>query len=106
MWFYNFRRWPAKDIDHINGIKFDNRLSNLRESTEIENLRNHKILSDANKSGVCGVIFCKQNKKWQAYIGINNKQKHLGFFTNKVDAVKAREKAEIKYNFTLGYIKT
>lgn len=59
----------------------------------------------SNKSGICGVIFCKQNNKWQAYIGLDNKQKHLGFFKEKENAIIARKKAELKYGFTLGYTK-
>lgn len=43
---------------------------------------------------VVGVCWSKANKKWKAYIKIDGKQKHLGYFDNKEDAIKARKEAE------------
>ncbi len=85
-------------IDHINGDKKDNRIENLRAVSRSQNGQNRKKQSN-NKSGVVGVSFAKQHKKWQARIKTNGKIKYLGFYTDKNEAIKARKEAEIKYNF-------
>jgi hypothetical protein len=54
-------------------------------------------LFSTNTSGVTGVNWLKKNKKWRAYITVDNKQINLGSFENKEDAIKARKDAEIKY---------
>jgi len=90
--------WPPDQIDHINGVRHDNRLSNLRSVTSQENARN-KALPCNNTSGVCGVRWYDSRGKWIAEIYYNNKQFHLGWFTEKADAIAARAAAEIKYGF-------
>ena len=83
----------SKEVDHINHNKLDNRKANLREVTRTQNNMNHDIRSD-NKSGVTGVIWGKQRKKWRSYICVNGKSYHLGEFKDKEDAIKARKQAE------------
>lgn len=82
-------------IDHINGDSCDNRKENLRICNPSQNVINvgRKI---NNTSGVTGVLWDKEKKKWRSYISINKKQKRLGCFSNFYDAVKARKEAEIK----------
>lgn len=82
--------------DHINNNKLDNRKCNLRYATKHANSLNTKI-SKANKSGVKGVRMSK-NGKWHAYIFLNKKGIHLGFFENMKDAINARKEAECKYH--------
>ena len=77
-------------VDHINGIRDDNRIENLRWATKIENNQNSKIRKD-NTSGTKGVYWYKNNNKWLAYIRINGKYIHLGYFNNIEDAIKARQ---------------
>lgn len=86
------------DVDHIRGreSRNDNRKTNLRLTTRSQNTMNAQIKSN-NISGVSGVSFDKSNNKWIAYITIDYKQKHLGSFTNKYDAIIARKTAEEKY---------
>lgn len=86
-------------IDHINGVKDDNRLDNLRLVTDSLNNRN-KGRDTRNKSGYNGVIWNKQVSKWQAHIRVDGKSKHLGLFVNIADAVKARALAEAGLGFT------
>lgn len=81
-------------IDHINGVTYDNRKSNLRICTQSENCLNKKMPS-TNTSGYVGVGLSKG--KYRAYIQINNKYIHLGTFDNIDDAIKARKDAELKY---------
>lgn len=66
-------------VDHINGVRDDNRISNLRPATDSQNAMNRK-LQENNKSGYKGVSFHKQSSMWQASIKMNGKQKYLGLF--------------------------
>lgn len=96
VWLLKHRTWPKDQIDHINGIKTDNRISNLRAATNSQNGKNYGK-NKANTSGVTGVSFCKQTGKWRATIKIDHKAKSLGRFIFMEDAIKARHAAEIKY---------
>lgn len=82
--------------DHINRNKLDNRMCNLRYASKHANSINTK-LSKANKSGIKGVRQIK-NGKWHAYICINGKTLHLGFFDNLNDAIISRKNAEEIYH--------
>ena len=97
-WCLSYGEWPKDQIDHINGIRSDNRLINLRLSTQIDNHRNQKMYTN-NTSGVMGVYWCKAVNKWSARIRINYKVLYLGLFADLEDAKEARRKAEIQYAF-------
>ena len=98
VWLHHYGEWPEEFLDHINGVKTDNRLSNLRLATAVINLRNQK-LRKTNSSGVCGVRWHKASNKWVATIHVNGKENHLGLFENKEDAIAARKQAEFEYGF-------
>lgn len=83
------------NVDHNNNITTDNRIHNLRWCNHSENGMNSKI-SKKNTSGIKGVIWNKSINKWCAQIMINNKNKYLGRFENKEDAIKARQKASVE----------
>lgn len=85
-------------IDHINHIRHDDRIENLREITPAENNKNASIRKD-NKCGVVGVSFHKRCKKWYARIRHNGKLVNLYWGDSFDDAVKARKEAERIYNF-------
>lgn len=89
---------PGKQIDHINGVRDDNRIVNLRLVDQQGNSRNSAI-SSLNTSGVTGVLWLKREKLWRAEIKISGKRLELGYFRNKSDAVKARKEAEQYYGF-------
>ena len=72
-------------LDHINGIRDDNRISNLRICTTQENAYNRAKQSN-NKSGFKGVCWHKQKQKWVAQIKIDGRNKFLGFFIDPTDA--------------------
>ena len=93
------------EIDHIHGetTRNDNRKSNLRIGTHQKNIFNCQI-SKNNTSGVTGVYYRNDLKKWAAQIhcGVyedTGKPKcyYLGTFDNKEDAIAARKAAEEKY---------
>lgn len=90
--------WPEGQVDHINGIKHDNRLANLRVVTNQENGMNQRRRS-TNASGVQGVGWHKNRRKWQASITIDGRKLHLGLFDEFDAAVAARDAAEAEYGF-------
>lgn len=83
-------------IDHINGIRNDNRIENLRVATRSQNQMNLKKRVD-NTSGYTGVVWHRLSNKWIATIQINYKSKYLGLFEKKEDAILERKKAEQLY---------
>jgi hypothetical protein len=78
-WMYVKGVWPKDKLDHFNQNKSDNRISNLREATNAENMRNVSKWSH-NTSGLKGVSFHNLRKKYRATIKVNGKAMHLGLF--------------------------
>ncbi len=98
IWLYMHGHFPTKGMDHINGNGIDNRLSNLREATCLENARNlRKYIT--NTSGSTGIKWIERLKKWKSVIFVNRKSIYIGIFKHKNDAIFARKEAEIKYGF-------
>lgn len=79
-----------------NEHKIDNRKSNLEIKTISQNNINSSMYSN-NTSGIKGVSWHKRIQKWGAYIQINKKYIHLGYFIDKQDAINARKQAEEQY---------
>lgn len=75
-WFYVHGAWPI-EIDHINGIRDDNRLSNLRPADRFINTQNQRRRC-TNKSGFIGVSYSEKSKKWKAQIRANHQSYGLG----------------------------
>lgn len=88
---------PSNLIDHINGVKDDNRWVNLRPCTHLGNNQNAGI-PKRNSSGFKGVYFNKEVKKWHAQISVNRKRISLGFFEVVEDAGNAYKEAANKYH--------
>ena len=99
IWALHYGEWPENQIDHINGVRSDNRICNLRSVTNNENCRN-MAMSSANKSGVTGVHWNKKAKKWRAAIMVSGKEHHLGFFDSLEEAAEVRHAAQKHYNFS------
>ena len=81
-WFYCFQEWPENIIDHINGIKSDNRLDNLQDVTQNKNIQ--KGSQKLSSSGFRNVR--KVCNKYQAHIKVNGKTIHLGMFDSGQEA--------------------
>jgi hypothetical protein len=97
-WLIYYGEWPKNQIDHINQDPTDNRIENLRDVTQLENLKNQALRSN-NKSGYIGVHFEKSKQKYRARVQINNNRKHIGYYNTIEEAVAARAVANINYNF-------
>lgn len=79
-WLWCTGSWPVDEIDHINGDKQDNRISNLREADRFGNTRNARIKS-ISRVGLKGVLRHKgRGKPYMARIKVNKKNIYLGLF--------------------------
>lgn len=99
VWALHYGQWPTFQIDHINGIKTDNRIINLRDVTCAVNQRN-KVMRSNNVSGFTGVYWNKKSRKWQAAVRINSKGFNLGGYDDIKDAIAARQRANDRLGFS------
>ena len=97
-WLYAHGTWPAAEIDHVNGHRADNRLTNLRVVTRVENCRNLARRRD-NSSGHVGVCWNSALRKWAARIAVGGRHRNLGIFADIADAIAARKAAELAIGF-------
>ena len=91
-----------EEVDHINHVKDDNRWANLRPVDRTTNAQNLTQRAD-NTTGVTGVIWREDCKKWAARIGVDGRRVHLGCFGALSDAVSARLVAERNHGFHLNH---
>lgn len=83
-WFFVHKEWPEEEIDHINRVRNDNRLENLRSILKRQQQQNMK-LTTKNTSGFVGVSRSGSNK-WRASIVIKKKFIALGVFDTPEEA--------------------
>jgi hypothetical protein len=88
VWMYMTGEWPTHCIDHKNLDRSDNRWDNMRPATKAQNMYNTPVPSH-NTSGIKGVGWSKSKGKWRATISINNKAKHIGYFSDSAAAETA-----------------
>jgi hypothetical protein len=100
-WFYTHGVWPAGDIDHINGEKSDNRLSNLRDVSTSVNMQNQRAAQPRNASGFLGVT--RHGSRFEASIKINGVNRYLGSYGSPQEAHAAylQEKRRIHPGCTI-----
>ena len=84
------------EIDHINGDRSDNRISNLRPATRAQNARNVKP-KPGTASGVTGVNYVKGKNRWKALVMVRGKVISLGQFKRIEDAIAARRAGEMEH---------
>ena len=86
IWMLVHGKWPEYDLDHINRVRTDNRLRNLRETTRSENKQNQDDAPyPTNKtSGYKGAY--KNGRRWQARVGLNNRTICLGTYDTPEEA--------------------
>lgn len=86
-WLHVHGRWPKNMLDHINGNRSDNRISNLREADATLNRENqHAARSDNLSSGVIGVHWSEYHKKWKAHIRVGGRLRHLRYCSTVEEA--------------------
>lgn len=100
-WFYEYGFFPPNEIDHINRVRSDNRITNLRLATKSENLRNRPVF-ERSISGIKGVYFHKRLNKWLVKLFVNKKLIHLGWHEDIDAAKKAYALGSIKYHGEFG----
>jgi hypothetical protein len=88
----------APSVDHDDGNGLNNTEANLKPCAQSQNMKNTRR-SARNKSGVTGVVLCKQTGLWQAQGGSNGKYYKLGRFDRIEDAAAARRAFEIEHGF-------
>lgn len=91
--FLYFHGFMPMQVDHIDGNRQNNCIENLREATPSQNSQNRK---PTGSSGIKGVVWHKQSKKWVASICINRKSVHLGSFEKIEDAALIATEARKK----------
>lgn len=96
-WLLHYGHWPIEQLDHINHVRTDNRICNLREVTQSANLKN-KSKSKANSSNHTGVYKTAVGN-WIARICVDRRQINLGTFKSLEEAVAAREAANKQHLF-------
>ncbi len=94
-WLYIYGYFPDLCIDHINRIRTDNRINNLRLSTNSENQQNRTICSN-NKVGIKGVYKTKNYEKYVAQATLNGKHYYLGHFDSQHEAGEAYKSFAMK----------
>ena len=75
------------DVDHINGVKTDNRWYNLRQVTRRTNMENQRAAKIGNLTGVLGVTW--YSGKYVARITVHGVKRHLGRFADLAEAEQA-----------------
>ena len=89
IWLFHYGFMPNNEIDHINGVRSDNRIENLRLATRSENCQNLHRANIDNQTKELGVTFHKKANKFQAQICINGKHKYLGLYKTAKSAHEA-----------------
>lgn len=87
-WLLHYGEQPPQFLDHINGERDDNRISNIRAVTNAENQRNSRINAN-NTTGVKGVHFDKTAGRYKAKFKVNTKQVSCGYHDTVEQAAEA-----------------
>ena len=96
-WLYVYGELPSLDIDHIDGNRKNNAITNLRLATRSENLQNRKAANKGSKVSHLGVDITKTGK-YRARIFVKGKEHHLGKFNTLEEALAARKAGELLYH--------
>lgn len=94
-WLYVHGEWPKNLIDHINLVRDDNHIANLRQATTAQNGHNSRLRS-TNRSGLKGVSWASSKGRWHARIVANYVTYSLGYFDTKERAHEAYQAAALR----------
>lgn len=84
VWLMKYGRWPSGQIDHINGVKDDNRIENLRDVDASTNAENQRKANPRNKTGLLGVVAARG--KFKAILHSRGRCFYLGAFKTPEEA--------------------
>lgn len=98
VWFMHYGAWPDGDIDHIDHVKTNNKIKNLRCVTPAQNMMNTGVPKN-NTSGYTGVTWNKTAKKWQAQYIFKGKCFYLGVFNDKDEAAECVRISRLERGF-------
>ena len=92
VWLLHNGRMPSGELDHINCVRDDNRIENLRECTREQNMQNRRFPMRGNRLGFLGVT--RHYNKFRAVITCGGKKTHLGLFPTAEEANAAYMSAQ------------
>lgn len=84
-WLYVYGEWPGNHLDHINGVRSDNRICNLRNVTQVENQQNRWRPNKNNDVGVLGVHLTATGK-YRARFCLHGVERYIGTYLSKEEA--------------------
>ncbi len=97
-WFYVYGNWPLGEVDHKFGVRTDNRIDQLRDTSPSENRQNLRAPTSRNTSGYLGVSWNKMFEKFEARIRVGGKGLYLGRFDDPREAHSAYLAAKRKHH--------
>lgn len=92
-WLYVHGEWPRSDLDHINGVRTDNSIANLRPASRTLNAENQRL-----REGSLGVDFHRASSRWRARITVDGDCRLLGYFASRIEAQEAYLHAKRQYH--------
>ena len=95
-WLLHHKKWPYAYLDHINGNRGDNRISNLREVSIAQNMQNKEVKKKGK--ALPGTYYRSKKGKYEANIWINRKRIWLGIYDTEISAHKAYLEGVKKYH--------
>ena len=93
-WLMMTSKWPVDQLDHINGVRTDNRWSNLRAATNAQNTINSDY---PNRTGLRG-IYRHKHGGWAAAIKTSGHRLHLGYYKTPEEAHAAYCEAALEFH--------
>ena len=93
VWFWHHGRFPCQDMDHINRIRSDNRIENLRECSKTQNQQSRRSWRASGSRGVEQLSV----GTWRARIQLNGRPIHLGTFFSEKAAALAYARAAVDF---------
>lgn len=99
-WLYVYGKHPDGPLDHMDGIRDNNAIGNLREVTYAGNSQNQRHAHKDSKSGLIGVHKVSNRNLFRAAIQIQGKRKVLGFFKTAEEGFTAYLEAKREYHST------
>ena len=88
VWLWVHGVFPPEGVDHINGVRSDNRLANLRLANKAENAQNKRMQRN-NTSGCIGMSWRANRGHWIAQLNVHGKHHYLGGYKTIEQAAAA-----------------